>query len=107
MSTHSNTSRVTISTLKDKKKKGERIAMITAYDYPSALVVDRAGVDVVLVGDSLGMVVLGYDSTVPVSMEEMLHHTKIVSRAVKQAMVVGDMPFMSYQASYDSALMNA
>jgi 3-methyl-2-oxobutanoate hydroxymethyltransferase len=89
------------------KKKGEKIAMLTAYDYPTALIVDEAGIDIILVGDSLGMVVLGYDSTLPVTMEEMIHHTKAVSRAVKRAMVIGDMPFMSYQVSAEDALYNA
>ena len=81
--------------------------MLTAYDYPTALIVDEAGIDIVLVGDSLGMVVLGYDSTLPVTMDQMIHHTKAVSRAVRHAMVVGDMPFMSYQVSPDDALYNA
>jgi len=89
------------------KRKSEKISMLTAYDYPSALLVDEAGIDIILVGDSLGMVVLGYDSTLPVTMDEMIHHTKAVSRAVKHAMVVGDMPFMSYQVSVEDALYNA
>jgi len=81
--------------------------MITAYDYPTALVADEAGIDMILVGDSLGMVVLGYDSTLPVTMEEMLHHTRAVARGTKRAMVIGDMPFMSYQASVEEAMRNA
>jgi len=81
--------------------------MITAYDYPTAAIVDSAGVDIILVGDSLGMVVLGYETTLPVTMEEMLHHTKAVARATHRAMVVGDMPFMSYQGDPNEALKNA
>ncbi|ABB15151.1 3-methyl-2-oxobutanoate hydroxymethyltransferase [Carboxydothermus hydrogenoformans] len=99
--------RVTVSSLKEMKEAGQKIAMITAYDYPSALFAEEAGAEVLLVGDSLGMVVLGYDSTVPVTMEEMLHHVKAVVRGSKRSMVVADMPFMSYQASYTDALYNA
>ena len=107
MSTQTKITRVTTAKIKEKKKKGEKITMLTAYDYSTALIVDSAGIDIILVGDSLGMVVLGYNSTVPVTMEEMLHHTKAVSRATQQAMVVGDMPFMSYQTSVCEALRNA
>ncbi len=89
------------------KKRGEKITMLTAYDYSTALKVDEAGIDIILVGDSLGMVILGYDSTLPVTMEDMIHHTKAVSRAAKHAMVIGDMPFMSYHASTDDAVYNA
>jgi 3-methyl-2-oxobutanoate hydroxymethyltransferase len=99
--------RITTAVIRNMKKKGERITMLTAYDYPTALIVDEAGTDIILVGDSLGMVVLGYDSTIPVTMEEMIHHTKAVSRAAKHAMVVGDMPFMSYQVSLEDAMYNA
>lgn len=99
--------RITTAVVRDRKKKGEKITMLTAYDYPTALIVDEAGTDIILVGDSLGMVVLGYDSTLPVTMEEMIHHTKAVSRATKHAMVVGDMPFMSYQVSLEDAMYNA
>lgn len=99
--------RITTATIRDMKQKGEKIAMLTAYDYPTALIVDEAGVDIILVGDSLGMVILGYDSTIFVTMEDMIHHTKAVSKAAKHAMVVGDMPFMSYQASLDDAMRNA
>jgi len=88
------------------KQAGEKISMLTAYDYPSAQWVEEAGIDTILVGDSLGMVVLGYDSTVPVTMEEMLHHTKAVCRGATKTFVIADMPFMSY-ASIDLALMNA
>jgi len=81
--------------------------MLTAYDYSTAAVLDQSGVDILLVGDSLGMVVLGYDSTLPVTMDDMIHHTRAVSRATKRAMVIGDMPFMSYQVSVPDALYNA
>ena len=100
-------SRITTATIRNMKKKGEKITMLTAYDYPTALIVDEAGIDIILVGDSLGMVILGYDSTLPVTMEDMIHHTKAVSRAAKHAMVVGDMPFMSYQVSIEDAMYNA
>ncbi|MCL2707141.1 MAG: 3-methyl-2-oxobutanoate hydroxymethyltransferase, partial [Dehalococcoidia bacterium] len=84
-----------------------KIAVLTAYDYPTAQIVERAGVPVILVGDSLGNVVLGYESTIPVDMDEMLHHTKAVTRAVKSTLVVGDMPFMTYQINTEDALRNA
>lgn len=99
--------RVTIEDLKRKKAAGEKIAMVTAYDYPSARLVDEAGADIILVGDTLGMVVLGYDTTIPVTMEDMIHHTKAVVRGSQRALVVGDMPFMSYQVSPEEALRNA
>ncbi|PKN36149.1 MAG: 3-methyl-2-oxobutanoate hydroxymethyltransferase [Deltaproteobacteria bacterium HGW-Deltaproteobacteria-19] len=107
MSTHGKLNKVTTATVRDMKKKGEKITMITAYDYPTGAIVDEAGIDLILVGDSLGMVVLGYDSTLPVTMDVMIHHTKAVSRAVSRALVIGDMPFMSYQASVDEAVRNA
>ncbi|MGI6120258.1 MAG: 3-methyl-2-oxobutanoate hydroxymethyltransferase [Desulfosporosinus sp.] len=88
------------------KLAGEKISMLTAYDYPSAQLVEKAGIDTILVGDSLGMVVLGYDSTVPVTMEEMIHHSKAVRRGATKTFIIVDMPFMSY-ASIDLALMNA
>jgi 3-methyl-2-oxobutanoate hydroxymethyltransferase len=88
--------------------KGKRkLTMLTAYDYPTALLVDRAGIDMILVGDSLAMVVLGHKDTLAVGMDEMIHHTKAVTRAVKHAIVIGDMPFMSYQASIEQAVINA
>jgi 3-methyl-2-oxobutanoate hydroxymethyltransferase len=99
--------RVTINQIKEMKQKGERIAMLTAYDYTTAKIVDEAGVPLILVGDSLGMVVLGYESTIPVTIEDMLHHTKAVVRGTKKAMVIGDMPFMTYHVSVEDALRNA
>lgn len=96
----------TIPDFEKMKQVGEKITMLTAYDYPSAQFVEEAGVDMILVGDSLGMVVLGYDSTVPVTMEEMLHHSKAARRGAPQTFVVTDMPFMSY-ATIDLAIMNA
>ncbi|OGP83906.1 MAG: 3-methyl-2-oxobutanoate hydroxymethyltransferase [Deltaproteobacteria bacterium RBG_16_58_17] len=99
--------KVTTAVIRDMKKKGEKITMLTAYDYPTAFLIDQSGIDVLLVGDSLGMVVLGYTSTLPVTMDEMIHHTKAVCRGVQRAMVIGDMPFMSYQISVEAALHNA
>ena len=89
------------------KQKGEKIPMLTAYDYAIAKLMDEVGVPLLLVGDSLGMVILGYESTIPVTMEEMLHHTKAVVRGTKRALVVGDMPFMTYHTSISDALYNA
>jgi 3-methyl-2-oxobutanoate hydroxymethyltransferase len=100
-------SRISVHKLKEWKAKGERFAMITAYDYPSARLVEQAGVPAILVGDSLGSVVLGYETTIPVTMEDMLHHTRAVVRGTSRAMVVADMPFMSYQANADEAIRNA
>ena len=99
--------RVTVNQIREMKAKGEKITMLTAYDYSTARIVDETGVPLILVGDSLGMVVLGYESTIPVTMAEMIHHTKAVVRGTKQAMVVGDMPFMTYHVSVDDALRNA
>ena len=99
--------KVTISDLMAQKESGRKITMLTAYDYPTAQMVDQAGIDTILVGDSLGMVVLGYTSTVPVSMEEMIHHTKAVTRGAKYAFIIGDMPFMSYQTGVEKAIENA
>ena len=99
--------RVTINQIKEMKQKGEKIAMLTAYDYSTARMVDEVGIPLILVGDSLGMVVLGYESTIPVTMEEMLHHTRAVVRGTKQAMIIGDMPFMTYHLSVSDALKNA
>ena len=97
----------TIHDFLKKKTEGNKITMLTAYDYPFAKIVDDAGIDAILVGDSVGMVVQGLDNTLPVTMDEMIYHTKMVSRAVKNAMVIGDMPFMSYQAGIDDAVRNA
>jgi 3-methyl-2-oxobutanoate hydroxymethyltransferase len=99
--------KVTTTALREMKARGERITMLTAYDYPSARMVDDAGIDAILVGDSLGNVILGYKNTLAVTMEEMLHHTKAVARATERALVIGDMPFMSYQASVEDAVRNA
>ncbi len=99
--------RVNINQVKDFKKKGEKFAMLTAYDYATARMVDNAGVPLILVGDSLGMVVLGYDSTIPVTLDVMLHHTKAVVRGSQKALVIGDLPFMSYHLNVEQALANA
>src|SRR5689334_17606356 len=100
-------SRVTTTSLGKMKERHEKIVMVTAYDYPSACLVEEAGVDVVLVGDSLGMVVQGHASTLPVTLDDILHHTKAVTRAIQHALVVADMPFLSYQTNADDALRNA
>jgi len=99
--------KVTTLTYRQKKERGEIITMLTAYDYPTALAMDKAGVDSILVGDSLGMVVLGYENTLPVTMEEMLHHCRAVARGAKTSLLIGDMPFMSYQVSVEEATRNA
>ncbi|KPK30572.1 MAG: 3-methyl-2-oxobutanoate hydroxymethyltransferase [Nitrospira bacterium SG8_35_1] len=99
--------KLTIQDIVLMKQNGERISMLTAYDASFAGLIDAAGIDMVLVGDSLGMVLLGYDSTIPVTMEEMLHHCRAASRGVKRAVLVGDMPFMSYQVSESEAITNA
>jgi len=99
--------KTTTLTLRQKKARGEPITMLTAYDYATALALDRAGIDSILVGDSLGMVVLGYDNTLPVTMQDMLHHCRAVARGAQYALLIGDMPFMSYQASVDEAVRNA
>jgi 3-methyl-2-oxobutanoate hydroxymethyltransferase len=99
--------KVTIQDIVVMKKTGDRISMLTAYDASFAALLDRAGIDIILVGDSLGNVLLGYDSTIPVTMEEMLHHCRAVSRGVKRTLLVGDMPFMSYQVSESEAITNA
>ena len=99
--------KVTTLSLRQKKDRGEIITMLTAYDYPTALAMDQAGIDAILVGDSLAMVVLGYENTLPVTMEEMLHHSRAVARGAKSALLIGDMPFMSYQVSVEEATRNA
>ena len=99
--------KVTTLTYRQKKDRGEIITMLTAYDYPTAMAMDKAGVDSILVGDSLAMVVLGYENTLPVTMEEMLHHCRAVARGAKTSLLIGDMPFMSYQVSVEEAVRNA
>ena len=99
--------RVTIRTFQEMKRRGEKIAMLTAYDYTSAKILESAGIPLLLVGDSLGQVVLGYDSTVPVTMDEMIHHVRAVVRGTSTAHVVADMPFMSFQADRGEAVRNA
>ena len=99
--------KIMIPELHAMKKEGRKISMITAYSFPQAQCVDEAGIDIILVGDSLGMVELGYRDTVPVTMDEMLNHTKAVMRGVKRAHVVGDLPFMSYNISREQAVTNA
>jgi 3-methyl-2-oxobutanoate hydroxymethyltransferase len=99
--------KITIQSFRQKKARGEPITMLTGYDYPTALALDRAGIDAILVGDSLGMVVLGYENTLPLTMDEMLHHCRAVARGAKFAFLIGDMPFMSYQVSVKEAIRNA
>ncbi|HDP69725.1 MAG TPA: 3-methyl-2-oxobutanoate hydroxymethyltransferase [Actinobacteria bacterium] len=99
--------KVTVIRLVKMKQEAEKITMLTAYDYLTAKLLDDMGIDLILVGDSLGMVVLGYDTTLAVTMDDMIHHTKAVARGVKSSMVIGDMPFMSYQVNADEALKNA
>lgn len=97
----------TVSTFQDAKKNGEKLTMLTAYDYSTAKLIDEAGIDSILVGDSLGNVILGYEDTISVTMEDMIHHGAAVARGVKEAMVIIDMPFMSYQTSVYDAVVNA
>jgi 3-methyl-2-oxobutanoate hydroxymethyltransferase len=99
--------RVTINDVKEMKQRKEKIPMLTAYDYVTAKMVDEAGVPLILVGDSLGMVMLGYESTIPVTVEDMVHHTKAVVKGAKKALIIGDMPFMTYHGSVSGALNNA
>ena len=98
---------IRVPDLKEKKARGEKIAVLTAYDATMARLLDAAGVDVLLVGDSVGMVVLGYDNTLPVTLQDMLHHTRAVARGAARALVVADMPFLSYQVSAEEAVRNA
>jgi 3-methyl-2-oxobutanoate hydroxymethyltransferase len=101
------TRKISVLTFRAKKERGEPITMLTAYDYPTARAVDNASIDSILVGDSLGMVVLGYENTLPVTMDEMIHHCRAVSRGASRALLIGDMPFMSYQSSVEAAVLNA
>lgn len=107
ISTSSSRKKINLFNLKEMKKKGDKAVFITAYDYPLASLVDQAGVDIVLVGDSLGMTVLGHKTTLPVTMSDMISHSQAVSRAVNYAYIIGDMPFMSYQPSDRDAVINA
>jgi len=100
-------SKVRITDLREKKRRGEKIAMLTAYDANMARLLDRAGVDVLLVGDSVGVVMLGYEDTLSVTLDDMLHHTRAVARGTSRALVVADMPFMTYQVSVEEAVRNA
>src|SRR5207244_1864703 len=97
----------TVRDLRAFRDRGERFIMLTAYDYPTASILDAAGVPVLLVGDSLAQTVLGYETTLPITMDEMLHHTRAVARGARNALIVGDMPFLSYQASLDEGIRNA
>ena len=99
--------KITVSEVMQRKSRGEKITMLTAYDYPIAKLVDESGVDLVLVGDSLGMVVLGYETTAPVTMEEMVHHAKAARRGVSRALLIGDMPFLSFRSSLEESVRNA
>jgi 3-methyl-2-oxobutanoate hydroxymethyltransferase len=98
---------VTVRDVRAFKQRGERFAMLTAYDVPTARILDEAGIPILLVGDSLAQNVLGYDTTLPVTMEEMLHHSRAVSRGSTNALIVGDMPFLSYQTSVEDGIRNA
>jgi len=99
--------KITVASLREKKQHHEPITCLTAYDYSSARLVDEAGVDIVLVGDSLAQTMLGYDNTLSVTLDEMLHHTRAAHRGVKQALLIGDMPFGSYQSDASDAVRNA
>lgn len=101
------TGKVTLEEIRRMNKDGEKITMLTAYDYPSAKILDSVGIEMVLVGDSVGNTVLGYDNTIPTTMEEMLHHTKAVARGLENPLLIGDMPFLSYQGSVEEAVRNA
>jgi len=101
-----NGKKVRITTLEKKKSAGEKIVMLTAYDYPTARILDEAGIDAILVGDSLGPAILGYETEIPVTLNDMIHHCKAVSRGAQHAFLIGDMPFMSYKISSEQALRN-
>src|SRR5215471_2666852 len=102
-----NLGKITTETIRQRKGQGERISCLTAYDYPTARLVDEAGIDLILVGDSLANTVLGYEHTLPVTLDEMIHHAKAARRAVKHALLVGDMPFGSYHASIEQGRESA
>ena len=99
--------KVTVPDLLQMKREGRKITKVNLHDYPTAVLADRAGIDIVMIGDSIGMVVLGYSNTIPVTMEEMIHHAKAVVRGAGHCFVVCDMPFMSYQTNADEAVRNA
>src|SRR5258706_9476379 len=99
--------RITVPLLRERKRAGQRIVTVTAYDYPSARLADRAGVDVVLVGDTVGIMALGYDTTVPVTLEDMLHHVRSVRRGLKWALLLADLPFGTYETGSDHAIRNS
>lgn len=99
--------KTTVHTIREMKRRGQKITSVTAYDYPTARIADEAGIDLILVGDSLGMVVLGYESTIPVTMAEMSHHLRAVMRATPRALVIADLPFASFQAGPEDAVRNA
>ena len=101
------TNKITIPGLKKMKQARQKITMLTAYDYPTAILLDKSGIDILLVGDSLGMVMLGYENTLPVTMEEMIHHTRAVKRGCKRGLIVGDMPFLSFNVDHREAIRNA
>lgn len=103
----SNSEKITIPKIQEKKRRGEKITMLTAYDYPMARIIDQIGVDIILVGDSLANVILGYSNTLPVTMEEMLHHTKAVARGCQRALLVADMPYLSYHIDIKETIRNA
>jgi len=99
--------KIRVATLQERKSRGQKIVMVTAYDYPTGRLADEAGVDVILVGDSLGNTVLGFENTIPVTLEQMIHHTAAVRRGAKRALLVGDMPFMTYKVTAEQGLRNA
>lgn len=99
--------KITVPRIREKKEQGEKITVLTAYDFPFAKLIDEAGIDILLVGDTVGIVVQGEESTLPVTLDQMIYHTRMVSRAAKRALVVGDMPFLSYQASIEETIRNA
>ena len=107
MSTHSTQTKITVPHIIEMKKSSKKIAALTAYDFLMAEMLDEAGLDIILVGDSAGMVIAGHETTLPITMDEMLYHTRIVSRGVKRALLVADMPFLSYQTSIEEGIKNA